>query len=127
VKQEAEGLPAVGELHQQVPGLLRDPVAIRVADACDELDASALQRDEEEDVDAGQPDGLDGEEVAGQHRRRLLAQELPPARAVAFGRRRQFMTDQDRTHRARRDRDSEPAELADDAPIAPGRVLPCEA
>src|SRR5215210_943090 len=25
VEQEAEGLPALGELHQQVPGLLRDP------------------------------------------------------------------------------------------------------
>src|SRR5918994_350552 len=61
VKQEAEGLAAVGELHHEVPGLLRDPTAVWVARACDELDAAALERDEEEDVDAGQPDGLGGE------------------------------------------------------------------
>src|SRR6266536_333737 len=64
-------------------GLLRDPAAVGVARACDELDASALERDEEEDVDAREPYRLDGEEVAGQQRRRLLVQELSPAGAVA--------------------------------------------
>jgi hypothetical protein len=53
VKQEAEGLPAVGELYQQVAGLLGDPAAVRVARARDELDPAALERDEEEDVGCG--------------------------------------------------------------------------
>ena len=59
VEQEPEGLLPVGEEHQQVSRLLCDPAPIRVGCARDELDPATLERDEEEDVDAGQPDRLD--------------------------------------------------------------------
>jgi hypothetical protein len=62
VKQNAEALPPVGELHQQIPRLLCDPAAIGVARAGDELDPAALEGDEEEHVGPSEPDGLDGEE-----------------------------------------------------------------
>jgi hypothetical protein len=39
------------------------PTTIRAARARDELDPAALERDEEEDIDASEPNGLDGEEV----------------------------------------------------------------
>jgi hypothetical protein len=47
------------------------------------MDAPAFQLNEEEHVEAAQRERLDGEEIAGEHARRLLAQELPPARARA--------------------------------------------
>ena len=59
VEQEPEGLLPVGEEHRQVSRLLCDPAPIRVACARDELDPTTLERDEEQDVDAGQPDRLD--------------------------------------------------------------------
>ena len=61
VKQKPEGLLAVGQEHQQLPRLLRDPATIRIARARDELDPAALERDEEEGIDARQPDV--GEEI----------------------------------------------------------------
>jgi hypothetical protein len=42
---------------------------------------SASELDEEEDVVAAQAERFDGEEVAGEHARGLLAQELLSARA----------------------------------------------
>jgi hypothetical protein len=101
VKQKLEGLLPVGEEHQQVSRLLCDPAPIWIACARDELDPTTLERDEEQNVDAAQPDGLDRQEVAGEHRRCLPAQEQPPTQPVSFGRRRQPMADQDRTHRTR--------------------------
>src|SRR6266516_3657891 len=93
VEEEAEGLLPVVEEHQQVPRLLCDPVTIRISRARDELDPAALERDEEEDIDARQPDGLDGEEITCEHRCRLLAQELPPTGAASFRCRRQPAAD----------------------------------
>jgi hypothetical protein len=43
------------------------------------VDAAARQLDEEQHVQASQPDGVHGQEVAGDDRRRLRAQELRPA------------------------------------------------
>src|SRR6266571_5788641 len=63
VEEEAEGLLPVVEEHQQVPRRLCDPVTIRISRARDELDLAALERDEEEDIDSRQPDGLDGQEI----------------------------------------------------------------
>lgn len=56
VEEEVEGLLPILEEHQQVPRLLCDPVNIRIGRARDELDPAALERDEEEDIDARQPD-----------------------------------------------------------------------
>ncbi len=66
------------QLDDAVAGLLRDPGAVRVRGAGDELDSARRERDEEEDVDPLQPERLDGEEVAGERAGSLLAQKRPP-------------------------------------------------
>jgi hypothetical protein len=76
VGQQAQRLPAIVDLHQQVARLLGCPGACRVVGAGDELDPAALERNEEEDVDSFQPGGLDGEEITRERRRRLLAEEV---------------------------------------------------
>ncbi len=68
----------VAELHREVARLLSDPASVRVRAAGDVLDPPGRERDEEEDVDPPQKDGLDGEEVAGEHARRLRSQEGSP-------------------------------------------------
>jgi len=127
VNEEANGCLSTGAAHEQVTCLLCHPASIRVAGARDELDAAALKWDEKEDVDASEPDGLDGKEVAGEHRLRLLAKELPPARPVSLRRRRQPLADQDRADGTRSDRNTEREHLTDDPPVAPRGVLAREA
>src|SRR5262249_32783566 len=73
----------------EVARLLGDPGAGRVGGAAGEVDAASAEFDEEEDVVAAQRDRLDGEEIAREHARRLLAQELAPAWAAAPRRGRQ--------------------------------------
>src|SRR6266513_895743 len=119
VKQKAEGPFLVGQVHQEVARLLCDPAPIRIARARHELDPTTLERDEEEDVDPREPDRLDRQEVAGEHRRRLLAQEQPPTQPVSFWRGWQPMPDQDQTDRTRGDTDSEAVQLAHNPPVAP--------
>ena len=94
--------------------------------AGDELDSPPLERDEEQHVDPRQRDCLDGQEVAGKHRRRLLAQEPSPAQTVSLRGGRQPVPDQDRPHRARRDHNADAVQLTDDPLVAPARVLPGE-
>jgi hypothetical protein len=77
VDEKAERLLVV-EPHDQVARLLGDPAAVRIRRAGDVLDPSRCERDKEQDVDPLQERGLDGEEVAGEHARRLRSQERPP-------------------------------------------------
>jgi hypothetical protein len=72
VDEEPERL-LVAELHKEVARLLRDPAPVRVGRTGDVLDPPRCERDEEQDVDPLQERGLDGEEVTGEHARRLLA------------------------------------------------------
>jgi hypothetical protein len=78
VDEETEWLFALVDRHQQVARLLGYPGAGRARCAGDELDPAALERDEEKHVDPFQPGGLDGEEITGKRRRRVLAQEVSP-------------------------------------------------
>src|SRR6266566_165243 len=71
----------VAELHDEVACLLGDPAPVRVRAAGEVLDPSGRERDEEEDVDPLQEDGLDRQEVARKHARRLRAEEGSPGRA----------------------------------------------
>jgi hypothetical protein len=66
------------KLHDEVARLLGDPAAVRVRAAGDVLDPSRRERDEEEDIDPLQEDGLDRQEVAGEDARRLRSQEGSP-------------------------------------------------
>src|SRR5512133_3045643 len=79
VDQEPHPLEQAGEA--EVPRLLGDPVAGRVGRAARQVDASAVELDEEQDVEATERDRVDDEEVAGDHARGLLAEEVAPARA----------------------------------------------
>src|SRR5204863_2353623 len=119
VDRQAERLLAVLERHQQVARLLGDPGACRVRRAGDELNPAALKRDEKEHVDPSQPGGLDGEEITGKRRRRLLAEEAPPGELVTLWRRTKTMTGEDRPHRGRRHRDGNDSQFADDPLVAP--------
>jgi hypothetical protein len=126
VDEEAERLLAVIEGHQQVARLLGDPGAGRLRRAGDELDPAALERDEEEHVDPFQPGGLGSEEIAGECRRRVLAEEASPGELVSQRRRRQPMAEEDRPHRGRRHGDAKALKLADDPSVTPARVLASE-
>src|SRR6266540_2207778 len=75
--EESDGV-LVAELHGEVARLRGDPVPIRVRRASHVLDPPRRERDEEQDVDPLQEDGLDREEVAGEHARRLRSQEGSP-------------------------------------------------
>ena len=79
VDQEARPLAALVEIHQQVARLLRHPGRVRVARACEVLDPAGADRDEEQHVQPPQPDRLDGEEIAGQHRLSVPSEERAPA------------------------------------------------
>jgi hypothetical protein len=57
----------VAELHDEVARLLGDPASVWVRAAGDVLAPPGRERDEDEDVDPLQEDGLDREEVAGEH------------------------------------------------------------
>src|SRR6266496_3926339 len=87
VDQQAQRLLRIVDRHQQVARLLGCPGARRVGGAGDELDPAALEREEEEHVDSFQPGGLDGEEIARERRRSLLAQEVAPGELVSPRRR----------------------------------------
>src|SRR5215211_511736 len=126
VDQEAERLIAIIERHPQVACLLGDPGARRVGRAGDELDAAALERDEEERVDPCEPGGLDGEEITGERRRRLLAKKLAPGELVAPRRGRHTVAEEDRPDRGRRHGDTQALQFADDPSVAPTRVLASE-
>ena len=78
VDQQAQRLLPNVDRHQQVARLLGCPGTGRVRGAGDELDPAALEREEEEHVDPLQPGGLDGEEIAGERRRRVPAEEVAP-------------------------------------------------
>src|SRR5207249_11280334 len=64
MEEEPERLLSL-ELHGEVARLLGDPASIRVGTARDVLDPPGRERDEEEDIDPLQEDGLDSQEVAG--------------------------------------------------------------
>src|SRR5262249_51464157 len=104
-----------------------DPSAARVGGAARQVDAAALEFDEEEHVEAAQGERLDGEEIAGEYAGGLLAQKLRPARAGAPRRRPKPIGKQDPPDRARRHTQAQLQQLAGDPRVAPTGVLSCEA
>jgi hypothetical protein len=69
----------VVELHHQVARLLGHPAAVRVGSDPREADASGLELDEEQDIEAPQEERVDREEVALQDTPGLLTEERRPA------------------------------------------------
>src|SRR5215218_8169634 len=85
VDQEPRPLAAIVEVDQQVAHLLHHPGAVGVARAGHVLDPAAADTDEDEYVQAPQQDGVNGEEVAGERHRGVLAQERAPVRLAMLG------------------------------------------
>ena len=85
--QEANRCRSPGQGPGELTCLLGAPGAAGIGRAAGDLHPSAAELDEEEHVVATERDRLDGEEVAGEHARGLLAEEVPPARPRASRRR----------------------------------------
>src|SRR5512132_3390312 len=83
----------------------------------------AAQLDEEEDVQSSEPERLDREEVARDHRLRLRPEELAPAEPSPVPGGRHPGLPQDRTHRRRADLHPHTGQLTDDPLIPPAWVL----
>src|SRR6266851_9435463 len=116
---------ALPQIHQQVPCLLHRPGAVRVRGHAEDMHITGAGFDHEEHVEAAQGDcTVHVEEIARQHRGRLGAQELPPARAAALRRWRYPQPLQHPSYRGGADPDAQAGQLALDPLVAPARVLP---
>jgi hypothetical protein len=76
--ENTHGPLAVGECHHQVACLLGNPAPSGIRGHAAEVHASTRVLDEEEHVQAPQPERIDGQEVTGDDRGRLRTQELRP-------------------------------------------------
>src|SRR5262249_25312057 len=114
------------QLPGQVARLLEHPGLVGAVGAAGQVNATAADLDEEEEVEPGHPDRVDAEEVTGQHLVGVLADELAPGALAALGSRRQVVATE---HLA----DGEVGalvpklqQLARDATVAPACVLSCQ-
>jgi hypothetical protein len=115
------------EGQREVPRLLIYPGPVGVSRAAGEVDAPSGELDEYQHVDPLEPLGLNGEEVTRNHARSLLCQELSPRRGAAAGRRPEAATNEQISDRRSRHLDPELLQFALDAPVAPSRILRCQA
>ena len=122
--QEPELLGAVAEVHQQVAGLLGDPGAGGVGGDPGDVHAAAAVLDHDEDVEAAQEDGVDVGEVDREDRVGLRGQELSPGRAGPSRGGVDAGGLEDRPDGGGGDRVAEADQLALDASVAPGGILP---
>src|SRR6266699_4361274 len=87
------------------------------------MDTPAAELEEEEHIEAPEPERLDSEEVAGDDRVGVRPQELAPAELGASAGRRHAGLPQDLGDRRCRDADADAGEFTDDPLVAPARVL----
>ena len=84
--QEPKLLGAVGEVHEQVAGLLGGPGPRRVRGDPGDVHAAAVVLAHDQDVEAAQEDGVDVREVDGEDGVVLRVQELSPGLTGPSGR-----------------------------------------
>jgi hypothetical protein len=89
-----------------------------------EVNPSGVHFDEEQHIQPLEPDRVDGEEVTGHDPGGLLAQEGLPGHGRPSRCRIEPVTLQCRADRGGRDTNTKTHQLALDALVAPGRVLP---
>src|SRR5713101_8216349 len=82
--------------------------------------------DEEEHIQTSEPERLDGEEIARDHRLGMRPQELAPAEPSSGTGRRHPGLAEDLGDGARADAHTQTSELTDDPLIAPARVITCK-
>src|SRR6266540_4092298 len=107
--------------------LLRCPAPIRVGGAAGEVHAPRAELEEEEHVQASEPERLNGEEVAGEHRFGMCAQERTPAEPSPGVGRWQAGPPEDLGHRRGRDAHAHTCQLTDDPLVAPTWILASKA
>src|SRR5215210_8074127 len=100
------------------------PQVVRVRAAARQVHPPRAELDEEEHIQASEPERLDGEEVARHDRRGVGAKELVPAESGASAGRRHTGLPEDLRDCCRRDSLTDACELTDDPLVAPPRVLP---
>jgi len=122
--QEAESPGVVVEIHQQVPGGLGNPGTGGVGGDPGQVHPPVVKFDDEEHVQSGESDRLDGEEVTCEGAGGLGAQKRRPTWSAVARCRPETVTVQNRADRGRRDPHAELAALANNAQITPARVLP---
>ena len=121
--QEPDRPRPIRERPGKLASLLGCPPPIRVGTTTSEMNAAAAEFDEEEDVQAAEPQRFDGEEVAGDHRGGIRTKELAPVELGASAGRRDACVTEDLGNRRGRDLLTDPCELADDPLVAPARIL----
>jgi hypothetical protein len=118
-------LSAVGEVHEQVAGLLGHPRSGRVRRHAEDMNPAGRQLHHEQCIQALEQDRVYMEEVARHNPLGLRRQELSPRQPRAAGCRVDAGPLENQPHGTRRDRVPEPGEFTLDASVAPGRVLSC--
>src|SRR5207247_274324 len=79
--------------------------------------------DEEEYIQALKPDGLDGEEVDREHAVPVRSYERPPGRSSSCANRSETRLPKPRAYGRRRNGEAQAFHFADDAQIAPWRIV----
>src|SRR6266508_66912 len=123
VDQEADRRRSFRERPCELARLLRPPGPIRVCRAASEMHTPSAKLDEEEHIQTSEPERLDGEEIARDHRLGMRPQELAPAEPSSGTGRRHPGLAEDLGDGARADAHTQTSELTDDPLIAPARVL----
>src|SRR5262244_2096807 len=111
------------EFPGQIASLLHHPLRARVVGAAGEVHATAADLNKEGDVELGHPDGVDHEEVTGEHLVGVLAYEGSPGALTAPRRWAEAMAAEDPDHGQVRAAHAELEQLTLDAAISPARVL----
>ena len=119
--EEPEAPVGVVEVHEQVAGQLGEPGSGRVGGDAEDVDAAGGVLDDEERVEPVQGDRVEVEQVAGQDRLGLRAEELRPGRTGPSRRGIDPGRVQDLPDGGGADLVAESGEFAVDAPIPPGR------
>ncbi len=123
VDQEAVRCRSSGERPRKLSGLLGDPASVGVGGATCEVHAPAADLEEEDHIEAAEPERVDGKEIAGDNRLGVRAQELAPAELGASAGRGYACLSEDLGDRRCRDAYADTGELADDPLVTPTRVF----
>jgi hypothetical protein len=121
--QEVEGAGLITEVHQQVAGGLSCPGVCGVSGHAEEMDPAGADLHDEQDLQAAQGDGVEGEKVSSQQPDGLCAQETAPPGIATPWCRAKPSGSQDPPDSAGTDAVAESNEFSLDPAVAPGGVI----
>jgi hypothetical protein len=111
-EKDAQLSPPLAQHQQQIAGLLGDPGPVGIGGHPGQVDSPSADLNEEQHVQPSQPNGVDGEQVAGDDPGGLLAQECLPRGGCRPRGRVQSVATQRRADRGGRDADPEALKVA---------------